>query len=39
MSDPATITEPAVGSTSFNNIFMKVDFPAPLGPTKKTNSP
>ena len=34
-----TTTFPDVGSISFNIIFIKVDLPAPDGPTKKTNSP
>ncbi len=36
---PSNTILPFVGSNSFNNNFMSVDLPAPLGPTTKTNSP
>ena len=34
-----TMTEPVSGTSSCVSILTKVDFPAPLGPTIKTNSP
>ena len=36
---PLTFTVPELGKVSRNNKRIKVDLPAPLGPTIKTNSP
>ena len=34
-----TVMMPSVGSNSFNNNRINVDFPEPLSPTTKTNPP
>lgn len=36
---PAMVMLPSVGSSSFNNSLIRVDFPEPLSPTTNTNSP
>lgn len=39
MSVSFTTILPEVGSISFINNFINVDLPAPLAPTRNTNSP
>jgi hypothetical protein len=38
-TSPSTTTRPEVGSSTPVRTLRVVDFPAPFGPTKPTNSP